>query len=100
MTRLLISLLLFSTDAVEAHQAATGWQYGQECCSTMDCFEEKAVNVLERFDGYFIVNVNELIPYKDVRIKHSRDEFFHRCTLMGNPKAPRSICLYVPVRSF
>lgn len=99
-TLLLASLLLFSTASVEAHEAALGWEYGWECCAGHDCFQETTDEVREQYDGYYIVLTAELIPYKDKRIKMSKDEFFHRCTRFGNPEAKRSICLYVPNRGF
>ena len=95
MKYLLISLLLLSTASVEAHDAPTGWQYGQECCSGMDCFQDKDNNVRIAYDGYHIMNTGEIIPFNDKRIKHSQDEYYHRCTHFGKPDT-KLICLYIP----
>ena len=78
--------VLLATASAAAHDAPSGWAYGSECCSTMDCFEEQDKNV------------GEVIPYADKRVKISKDAKYHRCTRLGDPKMPRSICIYVPNR--
>ena len=89
-----------------AHEARTvagqplGWIYGYECCSGTDCSVSGDKDISETPEGYLIEITGEVIPYGDKRIKHSRDEFFHRCTPGGVATAPRSICLYVPDRGF
>jgi len=64
-----------------------------------DCWQEKDGAILETSNGYRVVGTGELITYGDKRIKPSKDQFFHRCTATADPKARRSICLYVPPRS-
>jgi hypothetical protein len=83
-----------------SHDAPTGWSYGFECCSSIDCRALAPNAVSERGDGYHIIATGEVIPYADRRIKRSRDEFFHQCTPGGRIDADRSICLYVPDRGF
>ena len=38
--KVLIASLLLVTSAT-AHDAPLGWRYGVECCSTIDCWQEK-----------------------------------------------------------
>ena len=83
-----------------AHQAPAGWNYGVECCSSLDCFQEAPGEIVETPLGYRVRSTGELIHYADGRIKRSRDEFFHRCSPGGDATAKRSICLYVPDRGF
>lgn len=89
-----------SHEAVPTAMSPLGWTYGADCCSVMDCFQEQSSNIRERKDGYEIISTNELIVYSDKRIRISKDEFFHRCTALGNPTMKRSICLYVPNKGF
>lgn len=84
--------------AASAHEASTGWQYGWDCCSITDCFQEEDANVQEQYDGFHIVSTDEIIAYNDKRVRQSKDQFFHRCTRFGDESAKRSICLYVPPR--
>jgi hypothetical protein len=90
--KILIIALLF-TARTFAHDAPLGWPYGAECCSMTDCWQEKDGAIEETPTG-------ELIAYDDKRIKRSKHQFFHRCTAAADPKARRSICLYVAPRSF
>lgn len=101
MTRCLalLALALLTGEAV-AHDAPTGWTYGIECCSMLDCRQLQHGDVADSPDGYLIHLTGEVIPYGDKRIKRSKDEFFHQCTPGGKIDAPRSICLYVPDRGF
>jgi hypothetical protein len=96
--KVLIIALLFAAPAF-AHDAPLGWAYGAECCSMTDCWQEKDGAILETPNGYRVITTGELIAYGDSRIKPSKDQFFHRCTVGADPKARRSICLYVPPRS-
>jgi hypothetical protein len=95
---LLTAALLFAVPAF-AHDAPLGWAYGAECCSFIDCWQEKDGAILETPKGYRVIATGELISYGDTRVKSSRDQFFHRCTATASPRARRSICLYVPPRS-
>ncbi len=93
-----IALLLFSQYSAHSHDAPTGWRYGFECCSTIDCRQLKSEEIGETPNGYLLFRTGEQIPYGDKRVKQSRDEFFHQCTPGGRIDADRSICLYVPDR--
>lgn len=93
-----IAMLLLTTGAV-AHEAPNGWQYDQSCCNTMDCFQEQMSNVIVQKDGYHILPTDEVISYNDKRIRQSKDQYYHRCTRLGNPNQNGLICLYVPLRS-
>lgn len=95
---LAVAVVILST-AVFAHDAPTGWTYGWECCSGVDCQQAADADVQETKDGYLMTITGELVAYDDKRIKKSKDEFFHECTVGGDKKA-RLICLYVPNRAF
>lgn len=91
-----LMFVLLSTASAAAHDAPSGWSYGFECCSSMDCFEEQDQNVELASGGFRIKSTGELIPYTDKRVKMSKDAKYHRCTRLGDPKMPKSICIYVP----
>ena len=74
-----------------------GWAYDYSCCSLADCREVKDSAIKEDSRGFTIVRTGELIPYGDKRIKRSKDEFFHWCSVAGKEDS-RSLCLYVPDR--
>lgn len=103
---LVLCVAFFVSTKVMAHEAIptaanpTGWTYGWECCSAMDCEQVKQSSIGETPDGYVVRRTGEVIGYADKRIKRSKDEFYHRCTPGGNADALRSICLYVPNRGF
>jgi hypothetical protein len=96
----LLVLAYCTTQDADAHDAPSGWTYGWECCSSMDCSQQAAASISEGSDGYTIKETGEVISYDDKRIKRSKDEYFHRCTHNADPKDPHSICLYVPDRGF
>lgn len=87
-------------DAPPTKAQPLGWQYDYSCCSAMDCRQIDPVAVSETAQGYTIKLTGEVIPYGDKRIKRSKDEFFHQCTIGGDPKAKHSICLYAPDKGF
>lgn len=91
-----LMFVLLSTASAAAHDAPSGWSYGSECCSSVDCFEEQDQNVETASGGFRIKSTGELIPYTDKRVKMSKDAKYHRCTRLGDPKMPKSICIYVP----
>jgi len=103
-TIIAISLLLCGS--AQAHEALpskmqpTGWQYGWECCSFNDCRQVSTGDVSQTPAGYLIKQTGEIIPYLDSRIKRSKDEFYHQCTVAGDPQALHSICLYAPDQGF
>lgn len=86
-------------DATPTAAQPNGWTYPFSCCSGMDCREIKSQAVLEGPRGYVIKLTGELITPRDTRIKNSPDGQFHHCTVAGEP-AGRTICLFVPPRSF
>ncbi|MES0207902.1 hypothetical protein NKJ93_02230 [Mesorhizobium sp. M0028] len=102
----LAAMLAFGTFPAAPHEATPtaamplGWQYGWECCSFTDCRQISEGAVSETPQGYVIKLTGEVIPYGDKRLKQSKDEFYHQCTKGGDPKAPKSICLYTPDRGF
>lgn len=87
-------------EVMNASGQPTGWKYGFECCSALDCSQSSPADVSEVPEGYRINRTGEVVPYSDSRVKRSKDEYFHRCTHQANPDDPRSICLYVPDRGF
>lgn len=97
-----VLLWMFCTEA-RAHDALPtasqplGWTYDYSCCSLADCREVKDSAVKEDSKGFTIVATGELIPHGDKRIKRSKDEFWHWCSVAGLPDS-RSLCLYVPDR--
>ncbi|WP_438270286.1 hypothetical protein, partial [Rhizobium mongolense] len=86
-------------DATPTAAQPHGWTYPFSCCSGMDCREIHDQGVLEGPRGYVIKLTGELITPLDTRIKNSPDGQFHQCTVAGEPTG-RTICLFVPPRSF
>lgn len=82
-----------------AHDAPSGWTYDASCCSSIDCREISSSNLTEGPTGYLISISNETVPYGDKRIKDSPDGMVHWCTINGRNDS-RTICLYVPPRSY
>ena len=80
------------------HEAKAGWEY-EYCCSSRDCREVTTAAVKEDEKGFTIAATGEIIPYGDTRIKRSKDEYFHWCSVAGLNDS-RSICLYVPDRGY
>lgn len=99
---ILVVILLLTLRPAAAHDAPPsktqplGWTYDYSCCSAFDCREVGNLAVSTTKEGYVVKLTGEVIPYGDHRIKRSKDEFFHQCTIGGDPNAKRSICLYVP----
>lgn len=100
---IILALVLLAAKPAGAHDAkptATqplGWAYDYSCCSVNDCREVKDSAVSEDSRGFTIVATGELIPYGDRRIKQSKDEFFHLCTVAGREDG-KALCVYVPNR--
>lgn len=86
-------------DATPTAAQPNGWTYPFSCCSGMDCREIRSQAVLEGPRGYVIKLTGELITSRDTRIRNSPDGQFHHCTVAGQPTG-RTICLFVPPRSF
>lgn len=100
------AVVLFMGGVALAHDALPtagqplGWSYGWECCSLTDCKRMEAADIKETPEGYLVVRTGEVIPYRDYRIKDSKDEYFHRCAPGADFDNKRSLCLYVPPRLF
>lgn len=94
----LASLLSFPTGA-GAHDAVSGWSYPYACCSGIDCREISGKAISERPEGYVINGTGEVVAYTDGRIKASPDGVYHWCSVAGADDT-RTICLFVPPRSF
>ncbi|MBB2970900.1 hypothetical protein FHU14_001397 [Mesorhizobium sp. RMAD-H1] len=82
-----------------AHDAPSGWTYPYQCCHDMDCRPVSAKSVAERPEGYVITGTGEVVGYRDSRIRQSPDGLFHWCSVAGKSDS-RTICLFVPPRSF
>ncbi len=102
---LFVSVWLIQASAVRAHDAVPtaakpeGWSYPFACCSGYDCRAVPADWVEERPEGFRIVPTGEVVPMTDVRVKNSPDGAFHWCSVAGADDG-RTICLFVPPRSF
>ncbi len=98
-------MLVVLTVDVRAHDATPtaaqplGWTYPFSCCSGYDCRAVSDAAIVEGARGYEIVATGELIPMTDARIKPSPDGEFHWCSVAGADDG-RTICLFVPPRSF
>ena len=99
MRTLLISFMMASSAL--AHDAPTGWSYPANCCSNYDCREIPAEDVKEVWNGYHMTKskLHEIVPYQSGMVKDSPDGAFHWCT-QGGTDAGKTICLFVPPRSF
>ncbi|WP_011581075.1 MULTISPECIES: hypothetical protein [Chelativorans] len=82
-----------------AHEAKSGWVYPYACCSDNDCREVPASLVSERPEGYVIKLTGEVVAYSDKRVRQSPDGVYHWCSIAG-ADTTRTICLFVPPRSF
>lgn len=91
--------LILWAGRAEAHDAPAGWSYPFSCCSGLDCREVADQAIGETATGYKIKATNELISYGDTRIKDSPSGRFHRCSVAGADDS-RTICLFIPPRSF
>ena len=109
--RLLFSLLAavavaaLTTTAV-AHDAKPtaampqGWSYPFACCANYDCRTAHTGEVLEKPEGYVIADTGEVVPMTDKRVKDSPDGEFHWCAHQAGLDAGKTICLFVPPRSY
>lgn len=85
--------------AARAHDAPAGWTYPQACCSDFDCREVADAAIGEGRDGYTIRATGEVLAPGDARLRDSPDGRFHWCSVAGSANG-RTICLFVPPRSF
>ena len=109
--RLLFSLLavpmiaMLSSPAL-AHDAKPtaakpqGWSYPFACCANYDCRTTHTGEVLEKPEGYVIAGTGEVVPMSDKRVKDSPDGDFHWCAHQAGLDAGKTICLFVPPRSY
>lgn len=86
-------------DAIPTAAKPRGWSYPFSCCSGYDCREVSETSISERPEGYVIKGTGEVVAYGDKRIKDSPDGVFHWCSVAGANDG-RTICLFVPPRSF
>ncbi len=95
----LLGVLTSSWTVAVAHEAPSGWRYPYACCSDRDCQQVSNAAIEERPEGYVIKVTGEVLPYTDKRVRNSPDGVFHWCSVAGK-KDGRTICLFVPPRSF
>lgn len=86
-------------ETATAHMAPSGWVYPVQCCSNQDCEPIHDARVTEGPQGYVVQDSGEIIGYRDTRVKKSPDDEFHLCRAQRLPPS-RTICLFVPPRSF
>jgi hypothetical protein len=86
-------------DALPTATQPQGWTYPFSCCSGYDCRQVQDQAIGERPEGYVIEATGEVLAYSDARLKHSPDGMFHWCSVAGASDG-RTICLFVPPRSF
>ena len=86
-------------DALPTAARPQGWSYPFSCCSGYDCREVPGQAISERPEGYVIEGTGEVVAYSDGRLKNSPDGQFHWCSVAGASDG-RTICLFVPPRSF
>lgn len=87
-------------DAPPTPERPLGWSYPNDCCSGIDCEPVRDEDVLERPVGYVIRMTGEIIPMGDKRIKFSPDNNFHWCRHLQGAEYNKTICLFVPPRSY
>ncbi len=71
--------------------------YDPGCCSLRDCAPARA-SVRAGPNGYEVVQLAELVPYGDPKIRRSKDDRYHVCERKTPHNNSRIICLYVPDR--
>lgn len=60
--------------------------YPRACCSSKDCFEIDADEIVAVQDGWLIVATGEVVPYGKTRTTPSEaGNTFHRCSINGAP---------------
>lgn len=95
-----LSWVLIWAGLAMAHDAPTGWKYPFACCANYDCQEVPDASIVEGARGYEIRKTGELIPMSDKRVRQSPDGKFHWCAHQAGLDAGKTICLFVPPRSF
>lgn len=92
-------LLAALTLSAQAHMAPSGWMYDVACCSGIDCRQIPASAIRQNSAGYVIRATGELIPFGDRRIRNSKDQYYHWCSIGGRPDT-KTVCLYRPAAEF
>jgi hypothetical protein len=77
-----------------SHEAAGGWTYPAECCSSTDCYEVAPSEVVPRGDGWVVVATGEYFARGWFR--ESPDGRFHRCSADSGDRSAHTYCLFVP----
>jgi hypothetical protein len=97
----ILAIAAMTATAAAAHDAPSGWQYENSCCSNRDCRELSASEIGEVWNGYHIKisTQGEIVPYRSPKIKDSPDGHFHWCS-HGGLNSGGTICLYVPPRGY
>jgi hypothetical protein len=95
-----LSAPAFAHDAKPSAAKPQGWNYPFACCANYDCRAAHTGEVLEKPEGYVIASTGEVVPMTDRRVKDSPDGEFHWCAHQGGLDAGRTICLFVPPRSY
>jgi hypothetical protein len=90
----------FPHDALPTAAKPQGWAYPFACCANFDCEAVPESAIVEGARGYEIRSTGELIPMLDKRVKDSPDGQFHWCAHRAGLDAGKTICLFVPPRSF
>lgn len=87
-------------DAKPTAAMPQGWSYPFACCANYDCRTTHTGEVLEKPEGYVIAGTGEVVPMSDKRVKDSPDGEFHWCAHQAGLDAGKTICLFVPPRSY
>ncbi len=90
----------FAHDAAPTAAKPQGWSYPFACCANYDCRTTHTGEVLEKPEGYVIAGTGEVVPMSDKRVKDSPDGDFHWCAHQAGLDAGKTICLFVPPRSY
>jgi hypothetical protein len=90
----------YGHDAKPTSILPQGWSYPFACCANYDCQEVPDASIVEGARGYEIRKTGELIPMSDKRVRQSPDGKFHWCAHQAGLDAGKTICLFVPPRSF
>ncbi|MER9407243.1 hypothetical protein NKI36_24740 [Mesorhizobium caraganae] len=90
----------FAHDAKPTAAKPRGWSYPFACCANYDCRTTHMGEVLEKPEGYVIAGTGEVVPMSDKRVKDSPDGDFHWCAHQAGLDAGKTICLFVPPRSY
>lgn len=90
----------FAHDAEPTAAKPQGWSYPFACCANYDCRTTHTGEVLEKPEGYVIAGTGEVVPMTDKRVKDSPDGEFHWCAHQAGLDAGKTICLFVPPRSY